>query len=515
MSDSDDEYGPITSTWGSQSNTSDPLVSWHSLADPNAKTGPNGLGSGNLHRRGKNFVPISEEQILAQRLNQGSTKKKLVPKETPKKTNSTKKTGTFTKKIESPAISSRPLLKNQVNNSWNSQTLVETPFWENTTATSQISSKYNSQSSTASKNNNRQTNIENRPSVPNTTSMEVTTNEMTRITTEDKEKYTNDKGISKSDWFETNKDNSKNKWANTASTDGWGTLDITSSTSNGWGSVNKNSSEMIGWGIEKNENDTSSAWETSHGNESTNWGELNMNSTLESSKLSTTDWPSDNNNKSTTNDLAEWDQSTTLSNKTKGEFASNGWSKFSQDSSTDSMTPTWLEEQNSPKSNGRSYQFSNPTKKKYSDYRLVSVPKPMNYTRDKDIPIPTQIAPPPPPENAVLITIHVELSDTLKIPVKIRELDEPEQLAKEFAEKNNVNTETVVQALTKLFDSQKTFALKKANRKLRRKYPTSHNTERYPAQEIVYNKHTHTSSKDTFHTPVSTQQAPFARSQYY
>ncbi|KAG1154123.1 hypothetical protein G6F36_014507 [Rhizopus arrhizus] len=132
MSDSDDEYGPITSTWGSQSNTSDPLVSWHSLADPNAKTGPNGLGSGNLHRRGKNFVPISEEQILAQRLNQGSTKKKLVPKETPKKTNSTKKTGTFTKKIKSPAISSRPLLKNQVNNSWNSQTLVETPFWENT-----------------------------------------------------------------------------------------------------------------------------------------------------------------------------------------------------------------------------------------------------------------------------------------------------------------------------------------------------------------------------------------------
>lgn len=349
--------------------------------------------------------------------------------------------------------------------------------------------------------------------------MKVTTNEMTKmatkVATKDKEEDTNDKGISTSNWFETNKDNSTNKWANTASTDGWGTLDIAPSTSSGWGSVDKNSSEMTGWGIEKNENDTSSAWEISNGNESTNWGVLNTNNTLESSKPPTTDWPSNNNNKSTTNDLGEWGQSTTPSNKTKGEFASNRWSKFSQDSSTDSMTPTWLEEQNSPKSNGRSYQFSNPTKKKYSDYKLVSVPKPMNYTRDKDIPIPTQIAPPPPPENAVLITIHVELSDTLKIPVKIRELDEPEQLAKEFAEKNNVNTETVIQALTKLFDSQKTFALRKTNRKLRRKYPTSHNTERYPAQEIVYNKHTHTSSKDSFHTPISTQQAPFARSQYY
>lgn len=69
---SDDEYGPIVGAWGDQkgSNTTEDdtvLSGWHALADPNAKIGPKGLGSGGLHRQGKNYKPIEEEAILEQR----------------------------------------------------------------------------------------------------------------------------------------------------------------------------------------------------------------------------------------------------------------------------------------------------------------------------------------------------------------------------------------------------------------------------------------------------------------
>lgn len=66
---SDDEYGPLASTWGDQAKdtNADVIEAWRSLADPNAKLGPKGLGSGGLHRRGKNYKPVDEEVILKQR----------------------------------------------------------------------------------------------------------------------------------------------------------------------------------------------------------------------------------------------------------------------------------------------------------------------------------------------------------------------------------------------------------------------------------------------------------------
>ncbi|CAO3692052.1 unnamed protein product [Rhizopus stolonifer] len=54
-----------------------------------------------------------------------------------------------------------------------------------------------------------------------------------------------------------------------------------------------------------------------------------------------------------------------------------------------------------------------------------------------------------------------QLSDSLKVSVKIKELDDPRELAKDFAQKNNINTPNIIQALTDLFESQKTAAQKK------------------------------------------------------
>lgn len=120
-------------------------------------------------------------------------------------------------------------------------------------------------------------------------------------------------------------------------------------------------------------------------------------------------------------------------------------------------------------------RFSNPTKQRYSDASTIDVPKPVNYRKDVN-PIPSETAPAPPPENNLLITINVELSERMKIPVDIRELDDPSQLANEFGQKNNITAANVIIALTKLFRSQKDAALKKRQQKLQRRVPRYHQT---------------------------------------
>jgi hypothetical protein len=78
MSDSsDDEYAPIDiASWGSQAPSQsnnpaeeDTSKDWDSLLDSKIKVGANGIGSGQLHRKGTNFKPVGEDLILAQRLN--------------------------------------------------------------------------------------------------------------------------------------------------------------------------------------------------------------------------------------------------------------------------------------------------------------------------------------------------------------------------------------------------------------------------------------------------------------
>ncbi|KAI7848472.1 hypothetical protein BDC45DRAFT_574830 [Circinella umbellata] len=84
-SESDDDYEPIAVTsWGDQTKKEpEPTVTkqeeekeeknnvknnWSALLDPNAKVSETGLGSGGLHRQGKNYQPVDETLILQQRL---------------------------------------------------------------------------------------------------------------------------------------------------------------------------------------------------------------------------------------------------------------------------------------------------------------------------------------------------------------------------------------------------------------------------------------------------------------
>jgi hypothetical protein len=135
MSDSEEEYGPVCATWGSQApdtENNNSTDAWKTLQDPSVKLGPNEVGSGNLHRKGHNFKPVDEGLILAHRngiqvaMNPKKKKKPTAKKTTPEPTKK-KSSSTTTNNIHLLATIRPPPSKHSI---WSSSNLVETPFWE-------------------------------------------------------------------------------------------------------------------------------------------------------------------------------------------------------------------------------------------------------------------------------------------------------------------------------------------------------------------------------------------------
>lgn len=291
-------------------------------------------------------------------------------------------------------------------------------------------------------------------------------------------------------------------WAATAK-QSWGITEINDSndTTEGWGAPVNN--QLTGWGTIAEDNKTDD-WTTAA-------------STV---GASTIDWTSQQG----TDKIASWNMTPQQSAQDDwGTESKKQWGAAEDNSTNDPMKPTWLvspTEKDDRDANGK-LRFSKANKKKYSESKYSDMPKPMNYGRNKEIPIPSDIAPAPPPENAVLVTVNVELSATVSVPVAIKELDEPEKLAVEFAEKYNLQSDSVIQALQSLFKSQKEIALKSKYKRLQKKklyqtYPTnSHNCypSKYPSNDNVHTKHTRFSSRTSFASTA--EQVPFARKQYY
>lgn len=124
-----DHYSPLNiSTWGEQQdNTLDnSIAAWHSIADPNTQISAGGVGLGNLHRKGGNYKPITDEAILQQRLKQPLTTKE----KTNKKSQQPKP-----KKIptaERPEI----FANRQAAGGWGTGKLLSVPFWEQSSSPS-------------------------------------------------------------------------------------------------------------------------------------------------------------------------------------------------------------------------------------------------------------------------------------------------------------------------------------------------------------------------------------------
>lgn len=147
--DSEEEDLPLQiSSWGTQkvndSGTTEvnlTMEGWKSLIDPNAKIGPNGIGTGNLHRRGANFKPVDEENILNHRLKKGpiqpkapgskKKKKKKAPTPRPTPTPPSRGRGGYAGRVPRPPPSTtRPPPSGMSGTGWGSGKLAETPFWE-------------------------------------------------------------------------------------------------------------------------------------------------------------------------------------------------------------------------------------------------------------------------------------------------------------------------------------------------------------------------------------------------
>ncbi|KAL0079924.1 hypothetical protein F4703DRAFT_1174332 [Phycomyces blakesleeanus] len=95
LHDSSDDFGPLANTWGSQPK---PLADWNALIDPDSVKTSRGIGSGNLHRKGPNFIPVDEQVIISQRLKKGVSTKANPPlnKSAPKSQES------FSRQLKSP-----------------------------------------------------------------------------------------------------------------------------------------------------------------------------------------------------------------------------------------------------------------------------------------------------------------------------------------------------------------------------------------------------------------------------
>ncbi|CAO3640648.1 unnamed protein product [Mucor hiemalis] len=143
----DNDYESVEmAAWGDSAKKEEPAT-WNSLVDTSIKVKAGGVGSGDLHRRGGNFKPLSEETILAQRLNKPIPGKKNAAKPPGAGLKKKKKKGI--KPATAPTTASKfasarkpyipaPIYKlperkpaaNAPPSTWGSKPLVEIPFWE-------------------------------------------------------------------------------------------------------------------------------------------------------------------------------------------------------------------------------------------------------------------------------------------------------------------------------------------------------------------------------------------------
>ncbi|KAI8890522.1 hypothetical protein K501DRAFT_328494 [Backusella circina FSU 941] len=509
MSDSEDEYGPIQSTWGSQTPAAaNEAASWDALRDPNAKLTEKGLGTGQLHRKGRNFKPVDEEIIISQRLQKNNSKKKgnttrSFSQDNPSTTKDTQnhkkaslpvnsasqhqkarnnKKASFSTPTSPPMRSTTSLAGRisrpaKPNSAW-SKPLVDTPFWESDL--SYIPSPQSTHLSPPQSSN----------SMNNYNKNQDTQHQQQHL-------HHNNSNNQNSGWA---KPVPRKPLLNESSsvTEQWSPPQIPSN--GGWGNVD--ASSKGGW---SNNNEEQQGW---------------SNNNKEMDESATQPTLSDNNNKSSGNGSA-------YNNDKK-----HGWGTHNDNGKSDwrnvnKATPSWLDSvpentsnvssPTSPplrsqegdtgiKSKGR---FSNKSRKKYSDIP-IEVPKPRNYDKDEPVSFPTAVAPPPPPENDHLITINVELSDTIKVVVPIRELDEPVQLAKKFAAEQNLQSPQVLQAIIKLFTSQKDAALLKKRQKLVKKYPSRPHATNYYTDAFDYPEYL-----PTVYNSAPSLTTPFTRRAYY
>lgn len=130
------------SSWGTQTidthgttNVSIPASSWASLIDPNFKVQANGIGSGQLHRKGGHYKPVDEQLIIDRRLGKPLPKGGLGGSKKKRGGGKSKKSGGPPPPRRAPLVppsssasrANRPAISQ---GAWATSNLASTPFWE-------------------------------------------------------------------------------------------------------------------------------------------------------------------------------------------------------------------------------------------------------------------------------------------------------------------------------------------------------------------------------------------------
>ncbi|KAL0088086.1 hypothetical protein F4703DRAFT_1494358 [Phycomyces blakesleeanus] len=426
--DYDDDEIPITlSAWGDQSAQK---PSWESLKDPNLSVTAGQIGSGGLHRRGRNFIPVSEDHILRQRLKGGPPKKSSnatsktmssaanAPK--PKKT--FPQSTTFSRpKPNSKSYSEPPRPSSTQrpppsttrppppNSTWNTQSLVDVPFWEK---------KPEPASSTL----------------------------ITPITTPPSRARYPSQNSSSNGW------NQQDRPSQNSSSNGWNQQDYPSqnSNSNGWGlqdysQQNKHQQPQI---QEQKNNYQQQNYQQQSYQQQTIYEQQQQQHAL----LNQPPKPLQNQ----TNQLSGRKENTSPGRPDWLPNLPTAKPAWVDQPMTEAKKPSWIKETSWTPNRGSAPQTN--YRPNNSDNRNFNANNPRS---------PPGLSKPPShnlaENNPVIITISIELESGIMASVSVRLLDDPAKLSREFGVRHNITDPVVLNALLSLFIRQKETTLQKRN----------------------------------------------------
>ncbi|KAF7724150.1 hypothetical protein EC973_001275 [Apophysomyces ossiformis] len=500
--DSDDDYATIVATsWGDQNAgyhvPNDNVCAWHTLADPDAKIGPGGLGSGNLHRKGRNYIPVNEDIIIKQRTKGQVSKEKMThalkaagshtapkhpvkPKKVPKKTAFTQK-NPFVRphpaKHEPSNHQMTTLRPPPKNNAW-SQALSEEPFWEG-----QEKPKRSHQASKAT------TALQSRPEVPQEWEGETTS--WNRQNASNYEAITPRNDVkpsynhSEPSWDNSTSWNEAQSWDNVKPP--WNDNKPSWNPDDSFRNNNKSSWEetKLSWDNNKPlKNHDNYSWSDSRATQNSDhstW--IKQKPAFRGKKPAHREKPFWKG-KESTEKPPKW-----RSPSEKKTYGSGTWTgqhdirdatpkrpQYLQDMDKDESTAPYPSVMDRPRAlRPPPGLFKNALAQLGKDSNTFPLSKPPGLS-----PIPLNLraqqreqhskktAPPGlPHNNPVVITINIEIESDKTVPVEVREHDDPEVLARSFIQEHEISNPEVTNALLDLFRIQKDLAIQKRSNQAR------------------------------------------------
>ncbi|ORZ01615.1 hypothetical protein BCR43DRAFT_512470 [Syncephalastrum racemosum] len=458
-SDDEDEIELPMTSWGSQTpnqtqakeqSTRDQIADWKSLIDPNAKI-TSGLGSGNLHRQGRNYKPVDEDYILAQRKKQPLPKKTSKPKTEKKKVRfDTNTNSSTTSKWDAPSKFSRakPSKKDPTLSAataaappapspsparpstarvpqksvWATAALVEEPFWEKDTQ-SQVKSSIDPppqpQPPRFSRPKNKTKRHEDQcdpwappPRADNNKKNNKDEHKAPRVEPKPR--------TASGGW-----DPSQEAATQERDADSW----------KGWTSTEPH---FDGWDIAPEVEAEAAAAANSAPSQNEGWASSN-NWNMEAASSGGWGSPATNNASMPGRSNTSSERSTASPSAATTASASSNTSQSSSSSASSSKT---------------NRQFSDAGRRKYSK-PIGSGPLPNNYNPNIPVAPPKRVARMPAGENPVILTVNVRLEEDNNIPIDIRYHDDADYLARQFCMKHHIKSNATFTALRQLLADEK------------------------------------------------------------